>query len=207
MNTAGWIFLGVFLTFAFAWIGLVLAPNEQLKHLEPQTDEITGALNPSPYSGEALSGRRVYVANGCVYCHSQQVRGGDWNADLERGWGLRRSHPRDYIYDVPQLLGTMRTGPDLMNIGARQPSAAWHYLHLYDPQLTSPGSIMPPFRFLFETREIQGARSPDALEIEGEQAPPEGYEIVPTRDARNLVAYLIQLDHSYEIVDDENGAN
>ena len=110
MNTGGWLFLGVFLTFASAWIGLVLLPNEQLKGLEPQKDEITGAQNPSPYSGEALEGRRVYIANGCVYCHSQQVRGGHWNADLNRGWGMRRSHPRDYIYDFPHLLGTARTG-------------------------------------------------------------------------------------------------
>jgi cytochrome c oxidase cbb3-type subunit 2 len=101
MNQGIWLFLGVFLTFASAWLGLVFFPNAQLKDLQAQRDEITGRVDPSPYSGEALRGRRVYVTEGCVYCHTQQVRGGDYNADLERGWGARRSHPRDYIHDVP----------------------------------------------------------------------------------------------------------
>jgi len=53
----------------------------------------------------------------------------------------------------------MRTGPDLRNIGARQPSPDWHYLHLFDPQITSPGSIMAPFGFLYEYRAVVGERS------------------------------------------------
>jgi cytochrome c oxidase cbb3-type subunit 2 len=110
---------------------------------------------------------------------------------------MRRSHPLDYIYDEPQLLGTMRTGPDLANIGVRQPSAEWHHLHIYDPQLTSPGSIMPPHRFLYEKRRIQGQRSNEALDTKVE----EGFEIVPTYRANALVAYLKRLDQSYEIED------
>ena len=58
---------------------------------------------------------------------------------------------------------------------------------------------MPPHRFLFELREIQGEPSPDALQIEGDEAPPPGWEIVPTRRARQLVDYLLSLDRSYEI--------
>ncbi|MHC4224866.1 MAG: cbb3-type cytochrome c oxidase subunit II [Planctomycetota bacterium] len=199
MNQGIWLFLGVFLTFASAWLGLVFFPNAQLKDLQAQRDEITGRVDPSPYSGEALRGRRVYVTEGCVYCHTQQVRGGDYNADLERGWGARRSHPRDYIHDVPQLLGTMRTGPDLINIGARQPSADWHLKHLLNPQITSPGSIMPPYSYLFDVQQIVGQRSYDALELEEEWAPPRGYEVVPTAKARELVAYLLSLDRNYEI--------
>lgn len=201
MNYARWLFLGVFLTFAASWIALVFVPNEQLKNLQSQQDEITGELHPAPFNGEQARGMRVYVANGCVYCHSQQVRGGEWNADLERGWGSRRSHPKDYIYDVPQQLGTMRTGPDLANIGVRQPSAEWHYLHLYDPQITSPGSNMAPHPFLFEKRRIAGAGTPDALRLEGRWAVEEGYEVVPTPEARDLVKYLQRLDQSYEIED------
>ena len=78
MNTAAWIFFGVFVTFASAWLGIVILPQAQLSDLAPQQDEISGALNPPPYSGEALRGREVYIENGCMYCHSQQVRGGRW---------------------------------------------------------------------------------------------------------------------------------
>jgi len=196
VNVAIKLFAGVFFTFATAWFGLVLLPHDQLKDLQSQRDEITGALYPAPYSGLALQGRRVYIENGCTYCHSQQVRGGFYNADLERGWGMRRSHPRDYIYDEPQLLGTMRTGPDLANIGVRQPSEEWHLKHLYDPQLTSPGSLMAPYRFLFSKRRIEGEPSPDALDLAGLEP---GWEVVPTESARALVAYLKSLDQSYEI--------
>jgi cytochrome c oxidase cbb3-type subunit 2 len=201
MNAAIKIFAGVFFTFASAWIGLVLVPHLQLKDLQSQTDEALGTLNPAPYTGLELDGRRAYINLGCTYCHTQQVRGGFYNADLERGWGMRRSHPLDYIYDEPQLLGTMRTGPDLANIGVRQPSEEWHHLHLYDPQLTSPGSIMPPHRFLYTKRKIQGQRSNDALPIKGDRAPPEDHEVVPTYAAKALVAYLKRLDQSYEIED------
>ena len=201
MNTAIRIFAGVFFTFAIAWIGLVLVPHLQLKDLQSQQDEALGTLHPAPYTGIEIDGRDVYIDLGCSYCHSQQVRGGFYNADLERGWGTRRSHPRDYIYDEPQQLGTMRTGPDLANIGARQPSETWHHLHLYDPQITSPGSVMPPHRFLYDKRRISGQKSDDALPLEGEFAPEAGWEIVPTYDAKALVAYLKRLDQSYEIED------
>src|SRR5690606_22956171 len=94
-------------------------------------------------------GRQIYIANGCVYCHSQQPRDPSFaSGDKDRGWG-RTSVPGDYAYDTPHLLGTMRTGPDLFNIGARQPSKDWHLLHLYNPQAVVKDSIMPPYRFLF----------------------------------------------------------
>ena len=155
-------------------------------------------MNPPPYSGLELMGRKVYIDEGCHYCHTQQVRGGHWNADLKRGWGPRRSVPLDYVHDNPALLGTMRTGPDLANIGARQPSAAWHYLHLYNPQLTSAGSIMPPHPFLFERRPVDGFAADDALQLEEKWAPP-GVQIVPTDRARALVAYLKSLNRTFDV--------
>jgi cytochrome c oxidase cbb3-type subunit 2 len=199
MNYGTRIFVGVFLTFSSAWLGLVFFPYQQLGSIQPQVDEITGEVNPRPYSGIQGVGRQVYIDEGCFYCHSQQVRGGYWNADLQRGWGTRRSVPLDYVHDDPALLGTMRTGPDLANIGARQPDQAWHYKHLYNPQSTSPGSTMPPYPYLFEKRPLRGQRSPDALDLEGELAPEPGYEIVPNDRARALVSSLKSLDRTFDV--------
>lgn len=203
MNYAAWLFFGTFLTFATAWMGLVFAPNMQLRDAEAKAvDADSKETFPLVYSGPQSDGRKVFVAEGCTYCHTQQVRGGQYQADVERGWGPRRSVPQDYVHDNPVLLGTMRTGPDLINIGARQPSAEWHLRHLYDPQSTSPGSVMPPYSHLFEVRKIQLSRSADALDPAGlpeGSRPPEGYEIVPTDDARNLAAYLRGLDRTYPV--------
>ena len=116
------LFLGIFGTFAFSWAGLVAIPNAQIGHLDPQVDEEGSDPYPAPKSGLAERGRRVYVANGCVYCHSQQVRPDYAAADIERKWGERRSAPRDYIFERPALLGKMRMGPDLSNIGRRAPA-------------------------------------------------------------------------------------
>ena len=69
----------------------------------------------------AERGRQIYAANGCVYCHSQQVRADYAGSDIERKWGVRRSAPRDYLYERPVVLGKMRLGPDLSNIGKRAP--------------------------------------------------------------------------------------
>lgn len=173
MNKAPLLFLGALIAFGSAWMGLVFFPNRQLKDLGMVTIEATGQSVPAPYSGQQEMGRRVYAAEGCVYCHTQQVRGGKYVNDIERGWGAnassgepRRSHPRDYIHDYPLLLGTMRTGPDLFNIGFRQDNRNWHHAHLYDPQIVVPGSIMSPYRFLYEKRKIVGQPSADALRMD-----------------------------------------
>jgi hypothetical protein len=89
-----------------------------LGSLNPQTDEDGGDAYPvPPKSGMAMRGARVYAANGCVYCHSQQVRPDYGGSDIERQWGERRSAPRDYIFEPIVLLGKMRIGPDLANVG------------------------------------------------------------------------------------------
>jgi CheY-like chemotaxis protein len=67
--------------------------------------------------GMVVRGARVYAANGCVYCHSQQVRPEYGGSDIERHWGERRSAPRDYIFEPIVFLGEMRIGPDLANVG------------------------------------------------------------------------------------------
>ncbi len=113
--------------------------------------------------------------------------------DMARGWGLRRTVAADYLADYPVMLGALRVGPDLANIALRSPDAATHLNHLYAPQSVVGGSVMPSYRFLFETRKISGAPSPDALQLPKEFAPAAGFEIVPKPEARQLVAYLLSL--------------
>ena len=199
MNKMPVIIFGAFLTFLTSWIGLVAYPSLQLGRFTPFTAEDTGDINPPPLSGMAVMGQRVYASSGCVYCHSQQVRQVGYGSDLERGWGARPTVARDYMRENPAFLGTMRTGPDLTNIGARQPSAMWHHQHLYQPTVVSPGSIMPSYRYLYRLQKIEGQRSANAIDLLPPDTAPDGYEIVPTYEAEALVAYLISLNRNYPL--------
>jgi cytochrome c oxidase cbb3-type subunit 2 len=150
-----------------------------------------------PYTSAELRGRQVYIANGCVYCHSQQPRARSFAPDTERGWG-RASVAGDYAYDTPHLLGTMRTGPDLFNIGARQPSDQWHLGHLYQPRAYAPDSIMPSYPYLFEAKD-QVDPGDVEVKLPAGFAPP-GKVIVAGHEALDLVAYMKALDHGYPVV-------
>ena len=303
------LFLGIFGTFAFSWLGLTVIPNWQIGHLNPQSDEEGTDIYPQPQSGMFQRGGRVYAANGCAYCHSQQVRPDYAAADIERGWGNRRSAPRDYIFERPVFLAKMRMGQDIANIGARAPaeqqspppagaaspaaspgqqggspppsaspaaagspssasspvlapspttqgapgsspakaatpptgvaspspgamanassgaktapssgpqtagppwpeqtigeppmySAAWHHVHLYSPRSINFDSNMPAYRFLYEKRRIRDQRSTDALRLTGSDAPPEGWEVIPSYDAKCLIAYLMALNQPHPL--------
>src|SRR5216110_2142105 len=369
------LFLGIFGTFAFSWVGLTVIPNWQIGHLNPQMEEDGSDAYPQPQSGMVERGAHVYAANGCIYCHSQQVRADYAADDIERKWGGGRSAPRDYIFERPVFLGKMRMGQDLSNIGARVPaeqenappagapspaasaapqggaptpgaappganpsppanagspppkataspppagsppaaagspaapsaspapsapaaqspkappaspspsavakaspaaspsppagspgtsrgaspsspppkaptgpapkaplaspspsaianaspggttsvssgtpaaearpvqttgeppmySAAWQHVHLYSPRRINVDSNMPSYRFLYQMRRISDVPSDDALKFSGSEAPPEGWEIVPTYDAKCLVAYLISLNQSHPL--------
>src|SRR3954452_4649674 len=116
------LFLGIIGTFVFSWAGLAWIPNLQIGHLDPQTDDEGADRYPWPRSGMAERGRQVYAANGCVYCHTQQVRPDYDSSDVDRKWGDRRSAPRDYLFDRPAMLGKMRMGPNLANVGHRAPT-------------------------------------------------------------------------------------
>jgi cytochrome c oxidase cbb3-type subunit 2 len=78
-------------------------------------------------------------------------------------------------------------------------SAAWHHVHLYSPRSINDDSNMPSYRFLYEKRRIRDARSADALQLIGSDAPPEGWEVVPSFDAKCLVAYLMALNQSHPL--------
>lgn len=198
MNRAAVLYFGALVTVIASFLGLVQIPDLVLRELDPVVGE-DGVARPLRPEGDVAAGREVYIALGCVYCHSQQVRPPRYGADLDRGWGVRRTVARDHLYDQPPVLGTMRTGPDLANIGRRQPSESWHLLHLYEPVLTSPGSLMPPHRFLFEQRSVELERPAAALEFPPGHPLPRETVIVPSGRARALVAYLQSLDASYPV--------
>lgn len=195
------IILIAFATVIASLFGLVLIPNSQLAKLDPiemTLPDGTKAMYPAELEQHfEAPGREHYRSLGCIYCHSQQVRPEGFGADIDRGWGSRRSVPLDYILQKPPFTGTSRTGPDLASIGQRQPSDDWHFLHLFDPTITSPDSTMSPFPFMFD-EVTQDTSHAVAL--------PEGYReqptwIVPKRQALELVAYLKSLKQDHRLED------
>jgi cytochrome c oxidase cbb3-type subunit 2 len=172
---------------AFATLMLVIAPAIQMRGEAP-----TPGLKP--YTAQQLRGRDHYVAQGCVYCHSQQPRALDQAPDTERGWG-RASVASDYAYDQPHQLGTMRTGPDLLNVGARLPSRDWHLTHLYQPRAIFDWSIMPAYPYLFE-RKDRAEPGDIVVALPAKYAPKKGV-IVAKTEALELVAYLQSLDRTF----------
>jgi cytochrome c oxidase cbb3-type subunit 2 len=195
---------GIVATVVASLVGLVVIPEQQLDPFGPVTvstpDGLSEIYPQRRDTWREQPGKQVYQSLGCIYCHSQQVRPEGSGGDLDRGWGRRRSVPRDYLYDDPPLLGSMRTGPDLANIGQRQPSEQWHYLHLYDPQITSPGSVMPPHRFLFDRVDEEPSGTTDAVRLPDSYTKQKGW-VVPTKRARDLVGYLLSLEQEYPLED------
>src|SRR6056297_3308674 len=96
-----------------------------------------------PYTPLELEGRDLYIREGCVGCHSQMIR--PFRSEVER-YG-EYSKAGEYVYDHPFLWGSKRTGPDLLRVGGKY-SDNWHLNHMYDPQSTSAGSIMPSYEWL-----------------------------------------------------------
>lgn len=189
MNDELKLLSGAMVTLALATSALVVVPFLQLKPVEPPA-------GLQSYTSAQLRGRQVYIANGCIYCHSQQPRDRAFAPDDKRGWG-RASVAGDYHYDKPHLLGTMRTGPDLFNIGARQPSQDWHMGHLYQPRAYTPGSIMPAYPYLFEVKD-KAEPGDRVLTLPPGYKPP-GKVVVARQEALDLVAYMQGLDHTYPV--------
>ncbi|MBA1287336.1 cytochrome-c oxidase, cbb3-type subunit II [Pseudomonas japonica] len=99
-----------------------------------------------PRSALEVEGRDVFIANGCVGCHSQMIR--PLRAETER-YG-HYSLAGESAWDHPFLWGSKRTGPDLARVGKRY-SDAWHVAHLLDPRSLVPESVMPAYPFLAQT--------------------------------------------------------
>ena len=181
---------GAMVMLALSTSALVVMPLLQVRQVEP----VPGL---KPYTSAELRGRAVYIANGCVYCHTQQPRAKNFAPDFSRGWG-RATVAGDYAYDQPHLLGTMRTGPDLMNIGVRQPSEQWHLGHLYQPRAYVPGSIMPSYPYLFETK-AKADKGEVVVNLPPGTAPADQV-VVARPEALDLVRYMQSLNRSYPAV-------
>ncbi|GAB5526861.1 MAG: cytochrome-c oxidase, cbb3-type subunit I [Roseivirga sp.] len=144
-----------------------------------------------PYTPLELHGRDIYIREGCVSCHTQMVR--PFRSETERYQG-EYSKAGEFVYDHPFLWGSKRTGPDLHRLGGKF-NDAWHYQHMYEPQSTSPGSIMPPYPWLF-TQSINPEKTAgkiSALRTVGVPYP-DGYEDTANQDlkaqAQEIVASL-----------------
>ena len=111
-----------------------------------------------PYSPLELEGRDIYIREGCVGCHSQMIR--PFRSEVER-YG-EYSKAGEYVYDHPFLWGSKRTGPDLHRIGGKY-SDNWHFNHMYDPQSTSSGSIMPRYPWLIKN-ELDKSQIEDKMQ-------------------------------------------
>lgn len=141
-------------------------------------------------------GKDLYIANGCVGCHSQQVR----DVYMDKMWGSRPSIAADYAlihrpdvwHNTATLMGTERTGPDLTDIGNRNGSEAWNLLHLYNPRAVVKQSIMPAFPWLFEMKDNPGPKDV-VVNVPAEFMNGRAGKVVATQDALALVAYLQSL--------------
>lgn len=146
--------------------------------------------------GDALAGKRIFIANGCVACHSQQVR----NVGMDNVWGTRPSVAADYAVNermswwmnTATLMGTQRTGPDLTNIGHRLPNTDWHLLHLYNPRAVVDASIMPAYPWLFETKATVDEND-KVVNVPEEFLEEKDLKVVATPEALQLVSYLQSL--------------
>lgn len=177
------LIFGAVALFISSMVGLVYVPQ-----ILADKELVTEQYVPS----NIKKGHKIYVREGCVYCHTQQVRPKGFGADFERGWGVA-SLPEDYKGLTPHVLGTMRTGPDLANIGKRQPSRDWHYTHLFAPESVSPGSIMPPFPWLFEVVDENRITNRKEVNLPGDFSI-QGKKVIPTEEAEYLVDYLLSLN-------------
>ena len=179
MNKLVLIVGGSTLVYACLAVMMAILPGMELSN-------VPAGPNVAPLTPLQAEGRDIYVANGCSYCHTQQVR----PLQQDKVFG-RPSMAGDFKYQTPELLGSERTGPDLTNIGVRQPSAVWQYIHLYNPRAVVPESIMPSFSWLFDVVPAAPAGA-TVVALPKAYAPAQGV-VVPTHAAEALIAYLASL--------------
>jgi cytochrome c oxidase cbb3-type subunit I/II len=134
-----------------------------------------------PYTPLELEGRDIYIREGCVGCHSQTIR--PFRSETER-YG-EYSKAGEFVYDHPFLWGSKRTGPDLHREGGKYGNA-WHYNHMMDPRLMSPGSIMPNYDWLI-TQTLDTKATADKINAMRKLGVPypDGYEKIANAELDN----------------------
>ncbi|MDR9398500.1 cytochrome-c oxidase, cbb3-type subunit I [Salibacter sp.] len=177
-----------------------------------------------PYTPLEIEGRDIYIREGCNNCHSQMIR--PFRSEVVRYGDYSKAG--EYVYDHPHLWGSKRTGPDLHRLGDKYPDS-WHYRHMLDPELTSPGSIMPPYPWLFEN-DLDVSDTPDKIEAMQTLGVPyeegysqqavndlnrqakeiasglteEGYEVAHDKEIIAMIAYLQRLGTDIKAQDQQN---
>lgn len=208
MNGFRYFLLGLAVTFGLPWYVMVVKPYVVFSQLEPvaydpDVDDAEGSYPSGGGAGREM-GRWVYKREGCVNCHTQVIRpqyaSGDgdgfklaFGKTSEEGEAAysRESTPYDFIGDDVALIGQVRNGGDLSNVGYRRPDPNWHYKHLFNPQQIHRWSTMPAFRHLFTKRVVQGSPSANAVLVTIEDGVSK--EVVPNSDAEALVDYILTL--------------
>lgn len=209
-------------SFGVPWLTMVVIPFGKMRDLEPVyfTAEADGKdeVYVPRRAGRVSTGVEVYAANGCYVCHTQLIRPSFAGSELGRpGWAgfqgpnpegvpvdtRRETTPYDFEGEEYAHIGLMRLGPDLSNVGNRiqryvneenplvDTPENWLYLHLYDARkkIRTYWSTCPSMRHLFKKEKVYGQGSPDAVPGVGE----DGYQILPTSEARALVSYVLSL--------------
>jgi len=131
----------------FATIAILIGGIVQIIPTLLIDSNIPTITSVKPYTPLELEGRDLYIREGCVGCHSQMIR--PFRSEVAR-YG-EYSKAGEFVYDHPFLWGSKRTGPDLLRVGGKYPDS-WHFNHMYDPQSTSTGSIMPRYQWLIKDK-------------------------------------------------------
>ena len=164
-----------------------------------QMQKVTHLPGQNDLTYKQKQGLKVYVAENCMACHTQQVR----SIEMDKTWGKRPSIPSDYYWskkrmDVwrqsPSLLGSERTGPDLTSIGDRQPGVEWHLLHLYNPRLVVPESIMPAYSWYFQEKHKASVRKGEYIvNVPVKYLSDTNNVVIANQEVLYLVEYLTSL--------------
>ncbi len=184
------LFTAAFVFFAGLTVLVAILPalsNEKINQPLPGSE---------PLSADAIEGKNIFIANGCVGCHTQQVR----NVDMDKVWGQRPSIAADYARitrtdfwrNTATLMGTERTGPDLTNVGTRQGNLAWNLTHLFNPRILVKESVMPAYPWLFALKK-ETAQGDVVVNVPAEFLRDPQMKVVARPEALKLVAYLQSL--------------
>ena len=126
-------------------------------------DNVPTITSVKPYSPLELEGRDLYIREGCNACHSQMIRPFRDEVVRFNGKNGQYSKAGEFVYDRPFLWGSKRTGPDLHREGGKNPDT-WHFKHMLNPRVTSPGSIMPRYPWLIYN-ELDRSKTQDKIAL------------------------------------------